>query len=142
MLFFWYSTYRIERTHTNHYLIDEVFEEWDEVYKKGQLTLWVLLSLYDGEKYSQEIANFMTYATNGHLSVKEQSLYRALRRYKSLGIVNIVKKPSPNSGPDRNYFSLTTNGEELLRLFVKAHITPLQSTITKQLLDKLQKGTS
>lgn len=117
--------------------IIELVDDWEEVYNRGQATLWILLALLDGEKYAQEITLFITRATNGHLAIREQSLYRALRRFNSLGMLSYQKRPSPDAGPDRKYYRLTPDGEAVLKEFVTRHIAPLTSSTTLTLLKKL-----
>ncbi len=124
---------------TNEHLINDLVTDWDEVYKKGQLTLWVLLAILDGKKYAQEITVFMNQATNGHLNVKEQSLYRALRRFTSLGLVSVSKEASPGGGPDRKYYRLTETGRAVLQKFITMHIEPLLTPSTRTLLETISK---
>ena len=107
------------------------------MYKKGQLTLWVLIAILDGKKYAQEIAVFMADVTNGVFSVTDQSLYRALRRFKNAGLVTVSREPSPDGGPDRKYYQLTADGKKVLSGFVALHIKPLQSSSIKTLLNQL-----
>lgn len=106
-------------------LINSLVEDWDDVYKKGQLTLWILLAISDGKKYAAQITGFMKNATGGTFEVKEQSLYRALRRFDTMGLVKATEKQSPNSGPKRKYYELTPQGEIVLGRFIKLHIAPL-----------------
>ena len=121
----------------NNY-VDELVYEWDEVYKKGQLSLWVLLSLYDGKKYAAEIAEFMNQVTNGTFEVQEQSLYRALRRFKGMRMVSVSEEDSPNGGPKRKFYELTSTGEAVLARFAELHITPLTKPTIAALLQKIQ----
>lgn len=118
--------------------IDELVYEWDEVYKKGQLSLWVLLSLYDGKKYAAEIAEYMNHITNGTFEVQEQSLYRALRRFKGMKMVSVSEADSPNGGPKRKFYELTSVGKSVLAEFVKLHIVPLTQPDIAVLLTKIQ----
>ena len=118
--------------------VDELVYEWDEVYKKGQLSLWVLLSLYDGKKYAAEIAEFMNEVTNGTFEVQEQSLYRALRRFKGMRMVSVSEEDSPNGGPKRKFYELTSTGEAVLARFTELHITPLTKPTIAALLQKIQ----
>lgn len=112
--------------------IDQLVAEWDDVYKKGQLSLWILLAIADGRKYAAQITEFMVNATDGSFDVKEQSLYRALRRFESMKLVRVTKENSPNSGVKRKYYELTDMGKEVLSRFIDIHITPLyKSDITK-----------
>lgn len=105
--------------------INELVDDWDDVYKKGQLSLWVLLAIFDKKKYAAQITTFMSTATNGAFEVKEQSLYRALRRFAGMGLVKITEESSPSSGPKRKYYELTPGGEAVLGKFIKLHVTPL-----------------
>jgi DNA-binding PadR family transcriptional regulator len=119
-------------------LIDSLVEDRDDVYKKGQLTLWMLLAISDSKKYAAQITDFMKNATGGNFEVKEQSLYRALRRFDAMGLVKITKEQSPNSGPKRKYYELTAQGEVVLGRFIKLHIAPLFEPHVSTLLIKAQ----
>lgn len=121
-------------------IVNELVAEWDDVYKKGQLSLWILLSLFEGKKYSAEISQFMYDATDGYVEVKEQSLYRALRRFKAMAIVAVVEEDSPNSGPKRKFYYLTEIGSAVLAEFVRLHIAPLRRAPIDSLLCSIQEG--
>jgi DNA-binding PadR family transcriptional regulator len=118
--------------------VDGLVADWDEVYKKGQLSVWVMLSLYDGKKYAAQISEFMSEATNGEFEVKEQSLYRALRRFDDMGLVRITLEESPNSGPKRKYYQLTEIGEAVVGRFVTLNIAPLLQPHIIKLLQSVQ----
>lgn len=118
--------------------IEELVYEWDDVYKKGQSSLWILLSLYDDRKYSAEISEFMYEATNGTFEVKEQSLYRALRRFKGMGMVTVTEEDSPNGGPKRKFYELTQPGREVLGRFIDLHIAPLMQPQIKSIIERAQ----
>lgn len=122
--------------------INRLVAEWDDVYKKGQLSLWILLALYDGRKYSQEMTQYMYTATNGTFNVKEQSLYRALRRFEAMKMVTVTKETSPNGGPPRKYFDLSDTGREVLAQFVAIHIEPLRKAPIAKLLESLRRETT
>ena len=66
---------------------DELLITWEDTYKKGQLTLWIFLALKDGPKYVSEIRDFIKEFSEGTISCEEQSLYRALRKFKHLKMV-------------------------------------------------------
>lgn len=117
--------------------IADIVADWDEVFKKGQLTLWVLLAIADGEKYAPEIAHFMYDATCGTFTVQEQSLYRALRRFRSLGLIVATGRPSPDAGPDRKYYALTSDGKAVLAEFARLNLRPLQSPRIINLINNL-----
>lgn len=99
----------------------ELLEAWEDTYKKGQLTLWVFLALKEGEKFVDEIKAFVENKTKGTLSCEEQSLYRTLRKYKELDMVNYNTRPG-QGGPERKYYYLTDLGLELLSLFTQRNI--------------------
>ena len=99
----------------------ELLEAWEETYKKGQLTLWVFLALKEGEKFVDEIKVFVEEKTRHTLSCEEQSLYRTLRKYKELGMVDFNTRPG-QGGPERKYYYLTDLGHELLQQFIKRNI--------------------
>ena len=93
---------------------------WEDVHKKGQLTLWILLALKDGPKHMAEIKAFIDRGTNGTMSVDDQSMYRALRRYYETELADF--EAAPGNGPDRKVYRLSALGESLLREFVKRNI--------------------
>lgn len=123
----------------NDSIINNLVADWDEVYKKGQLTLWMLLAIFDGKKYAAQITDFMAQATNGAFEVKEQSLYRALRRFTMMGLVQITEEQSPNSGPKRKYYNLTSMGEAVLGRFITMHVIPLVEPPIIELVRSAQK---
>jgi PadR family transcriptional regulator, regulatory protein PadR len=116
--------------------INALVSEWDDVYKKGQLSLWLLLALSDGEKFAAEIADFMLEATNRFFEVKEQSLYRALRRFKAMDMVDVKEVDSPSGGAKRKIYYLTPTGKAVLGQFVDMHILPLTKPSLASLLIK------
>jgi DNA-binding PadR family transcriptional regulator len=99
----------------------QLLEAWEETYKKGQLSFWLFLSLKEGEKYMDEIRAFITESTSGALTCEEQSLYRTLRKYRELGMVDFRTGPGVG-GPERKYYFLTVLGKDLLRLFIGRNI--------------------
>ena len=118
--------------------IDELVADWDDVYKKGQLTLWVLLEVFEGQKYAAQITDFMFEATGGSFEVKEQSLYRALRRFDDMGLVRISLEESPSGGPKRKYYELTNEGVAVVGRFVEINIAPLLQPKIITLLQSVQ----
>lgn len=118
--------------------VDELVADWDDVYKKGQLTLWVLLAVFDGKKYAAQITDFMFEATDGSFEVKEQSLYRALRRFDDMGLVRMSLEESPSGGPKRKYYELTDEGVAVVGRFVEINIAPLLQPKIITLLQSVQ----
>jgi len=100
----------------------KLLEGWEDVFKKGQLTLWILLALKDGSKHMAEIKEFIYRTTNGTLSADDKSLYRALRRFADAEMVGFRLAPS-GSGPELKIYSLSNTGLSVLDSFVKRNIT-------------------
>lgn len=115
-------------------MIDDLLSIWEETYKKGQLTFWLFLSLKHGEKYVDEIREFIHEFSEGTISYDEQSLYRSLRKFQHLEIVEYSLKPG-NSGPDRKYYQLSSDGHGLFEKFVERNISLLHSHKISNLLN-------
>lgn len=105
----------------NEKKLNELLSSWEETYKKGQLTLWIFLSLKEGEKYVDEIKEFVETKSKGTISCEEQSLYRALRKYEVINVLNYELRKG-NRGPERKYYFLTNLGKKLFNLFVNRNI--------------------
>lgn len=100
----------------------KLLEGWEEVFKRGQLTLWILLALKDRSKHMAEIKDFIFDATKGTLGADDKSLYRALRRFDKADMVDFKMVPS-RSGPELKVYDLTETGRNVLDIFVKRNIT-------------------
>ena len=111
----------------------ELLSSWEETYKKGQLTLWIFLSLQEEKKYVEEIKEFVEEKSRGTISCEEQSLYRALRKYEHVGILNYELRKG-NKGPERKYYYLTDLGQKLFLQFVQRNIHLFYSKEIKKLL--------
>lgn len=101
--------------------IAELLAAWEETYKKGQLTLWIFLSLKDGKKYVDEIKSFVEEQSRHTMSCESQSLYRNLRKYQHVGVVDFTTGVG-NKGPERKYYFLTDLGQQLLDQFIARNI--------------------
>ncbi len=119
-------------------LLIEMLEAWEATYKKGQLTLWVFLSLRDGEKYVDEIHEFVSAKSNQTIVCEEQSLYRMLRKFRELKLVDFESKPGMG-GPERKYYSLTALGEKLLFQFTDRNISLFYNNQIQKLLFESKK---
>lgn len=100
----------------------ELLTAWEEVYKKGQLTLWVFLALKDSPKHMAAIKTFIEEVTNNTFHVEDQSLYRSLRRYTDTQLIDFTDTPG-DKGPDRKEYALTAMGEKVLKEFLERNIT-------------------
>lgn len=101
--------------------LSELLSAWEDTYKKGQLTLWIFLSLKDGKKYVDEIKSFVEEQSNQTMTCEGQSLYRNLRKYQHIGVVDF-ETGKGNKGPERKYYFLTKLGKFLLNEFIKRNI--------------------
>jgi len=113
--------------------MSELLSAWEETYKKGQLTLWVFLSLKDGKKCVDEIKSFVEEQSNQTMTCKSQSLYRNLRKCQHVGIVDF-ETGEGNKGPERKYYFLTELGLELLNSFIERNINLFFSKQIKNLI--------
>ena len=71
--------------------------------------------------YAYEVSTELIQVSRASLSADERSIYRALKRFEDLGLVETQWQVS-EIGPNRRYFQLTPTGRELLRRFVKRNI--------------------
>ena len=92
---------------------------WEDVYKKAQVSLWILLAVQQNKGFVDEIRYFMS--NQARLEVAEQSLYRSLRRLESATMVKSIKVFSPG-GPDKKQFHLTSEGSRVLQAFIIRNI--------------------
>ena len=113
--------------------LSELLSAWEETYKKGQLTLWIFLSLKDGKKYVDEIKSFVEEQSNHTMTCESQSLYRNLRKYQHVGVVDF-ETGEGNKGPERKYYFLTELGLELLNSFIERNINLFFSEQIKNLI--------
>ena len=79
-------------------ILPDLLSSWEETYKKGQLTLWIFLALKDGQKYVDEIKEFIESKSKNTINCEEQSLYRNLRKYEHIDVVTFENKKG-NKGP-------------------------------------------
>ena len=98
-----------------------LLDQWESVYKKGLLTFWVLLLLHERSSYVFEMGEQLEELSQGSISVDEKSLYRALRRFEAMGVVESTWQPS-DVGPRRRYYALTDLGTALLQEFTQRNI--------------------
>ncbi len=102
-----------------------LLDQWESVYKKGLLTFWLLMLLRDRPMYVFEMGQALDAASQHTITADEKSLYRALRRFQAMGVVESTWQPS-DVGPRRRYYHLTELGTELLRRFAQRNILIFQ----------------
>jgi PadR family transcriptional regulator PadR len=102
-------------------VLQALLEQWENVYKKGLLSFWLLLLLHERPMYVFEMGDTLAEVSQGTVTADEKSLYRALRRFEAMDVVESTWHPS-DVGPRRRYYHLTELGQELLRRFVRRNI--------------------
>jgi len=115
--------------------LSELLSAWEDTYKKGQLTLWIFLSLKDGEKYVDEIKTFVEEQSVNTMTCESQSLYRNLRKYQHVGVVDF-EAGAGNKGPERKYYFLTELGQKLLDSFIERNISLFFNKRIKNLINR------
>ncbi len=119
----------------NKEILNELLIAWEETYKKGQLTFWIFLSLKEGKKYVDEIKTFVEEESNHSMTCESQSLYRNLRKFQHVGVVDF-ETGEGNKGPERKYYFLTELGNSLLNAFIERNIKLFYNEKIKHLLNK------
>lgn len=111
----------------------ELLESWEEIYKRGHLTFWVLLALWRQPLEYGEITERIDQLSMGTCTVTEQSLYRALRRFDDAGLINV------QSGKDKRskQYTLTLTGRLVLQHFTQRTIQPFYSSPMQQLVKEV-----
>ena len=98
-----------------------LLEGWEDVHKKAQLTLWILLALKDAPRHMMEIKLFIGERTNQTISADDKSMYRALRRFADADLIDFESEAS-DSGPDKKRYFLTDIGRKTLAAFTERNI--------------------
>ena len=80
---------------------------------RGHINTIILRALYDGDKYGYEIISEIEHKSHGQYSLKQPSLYSALKRLEKEGFITSYWGGSV-SGGRRKYFSLTESGKKNL----------------------------
>jgi len=101
--------------------LEPLLAQWEETYKKGLFSFWLLLLLSQRKAYPYEIKGAIQGMSRGTIDADENSIYRALNRLADSGIVDSQVQPS-GTGPSRRYYFLTSLGRELLTRFVNRNI--------------------
>lgn len=121
--------------------IHELLNKWEETYKKGLLSFWILLLLYERPSYPYEMSAEVAKISQGTISVDDNSMYRALNRFESTGIVKSELQQS-STGPQRRYYSLTNVGKTLLTEFTQRNIQVFETpSVSERIANVLQNST-
>jgi DNA-binding PadR family transcriptional regulator len=111
----------------------EFLDAWEEIYKRGHLTFWVLLALSDEPLNAPEIHSTINTFSANNFYVTEQSLYRALRRFHGVGLVEVGRKNDKRN----KLYTLTQTGRNVLKGFVERNIVPLYSLTLQKAIKEL-----
>lgn len=79
---------------------------------RGHINTIILRALYDGDKYGYEIISEIERKSHGQYTLKQPSLYSALKRLENEGYITSYWGGSV-SGGRRKYFSLTDAGKKI-----------------------------
>ena len=101
--------------------LETLLAQWEETYKKGLFSFWLLLLLAQRKAYPYEIKAAISEMSHTTINADENSIYRSLNRLADSGIVDSQVLPS-ETGPSRRYFFLTELGRELLTRFINRNI--------------------
>jgi len=106
--------------------LDDLLAAWEQNYKKGLLTFWLLLILHEREAYAFEMSRLVEDQSQGTITADEKSIYRALNRFEGLGVVASSWHTS-EVGPPRRYYRLSDTGRQLLRAFIRRNVLLFQT---------------
>jgi PadR family transcriptional regulator, regulatory protein PadR len=115
--------------------LDILLNQWEETYKKGLLSFWLLLLLAQRKAYPYEIKAAVTEMSRNTISADENSIYRSLNRLADSGIVGSEVLPS-ETGPSRRYYFLTQLGRDLLNRFINRNILVFEQPEVAELIQK------
>jgi PadR family transcriptional regulator PadR len=119
--------------------LDDLLGNWEEVYKKGLLTFWLLLFLHERPAYAYEAGDAVGKLSRGTVTADENSMYRALNRLESIGVVTSELRDS-SIGPQRRYYRLTETGTALLVRFIQRKILVFNEPAVHQRIQAVAQG--
>ena len=79
---------------------------------RGHINTIILRTLYEGDRYGYDIISEIEHKSHGQYTLKQPTLYSALKRLESQGYVKSYWGGVSNGGR-RRYFSLTESGREI-----------------------------
>lgn len=81
---------------------------------RGHINTIILRTLYDRDKYGYEIIEEIESKSHGQYTLKQPTLYSALKRLESQGYINAYwKTDEVSNGGRRKYYTLTDSGREI-----------------------------
>jgi PadR family transcriptional regulator, regulatory protein PadR len=121
--------------------LEQLLGQWEDSYKKGLLSFWMLLLLHGRSTYAYEMAAMIAEMSRGTVVADGKSIYRALKRFEENGIVQ-SRKQNSDIGPPRRYYSLTALGEQLLARFIARNIRIFAQPEVAAAIDSVNSGGS
>jgi DNA-binding PadR family transcriptional regulator len=115
--------------------IENLLAQWEENYKKGLLSFWLLLLLAQRKAYPYEMKRAINEMSKNTINADENSIYRSLNRLAGSGIVGSELLPS-ETGPSRRYFFLTDLGHDLLNRFITRNILVFEQPEVAEMIQK------
>ena len=80
---------------------------------RGHINTIILRSLYERDKYGYEIRAEINEKSHGQYTLKEPTLYSALKRLENQGYIQAYyKRDETSAGGRRKYFRLTDSGKD------------------------------
>ncbi len=119
--------------------VDKLLLNWEEVYKKGLLTFWLLLLLHERPAYVYEINDEILKISQGTISADNNSIYRAVSRFEDMGIVTSELRAS-DMGPARKYYRLSEKGGSLLARFIQRNILIFDTALVAEQIQSVLKS--
>ena len=81
---------------------------------RGHINTIILRTLYERDKYGYEIIDEIETKSHGQYSLKQPTLYSALKRLENQGFINAYwKTDEVSQGGRRKYYTLTDSGREV-----------------------------
>ncbi len=112
----------------------KLLSDWEDVFKQGLLSFWVMTALKDATLTVSEIGKEVARMTRGSYTPAEQTLYRVLRKYHDTDLVDYIESPS-KGGPAKKMYNLTDLGERMLSEFAQRNIELFQIDKIKKIID-------
>ncbi len=119
--------------------LDQLLLQWEDSYKKGLLSFWMLLLLHGRSTYAYEMTAMIAEMSRGTVVADEKSIYRALKRFEENGLVQSWLQNS-DVGPPRRYYSLTPLGQQLLARFIERNIRIFAQADVAAAIDSVKNG--
>ena len=79
---------------------------------RGHINTIILNILYENDRYGYEIIQQIELKSNGQYSLKQPTLYSALKRLEQLNFVTSYWGTGMSNGGRRKYFQITDRSEE------------------------------